>query len=419
MSPFPIPQLDSPIISIFTVQRWPRTRRVLSLCKPFNSVWKVFARVKWTWPLLMRVTWILARRVSSLRWLSTQCHPTDDADGYAKGEWSESMPHWWHRCSSLSRLGEGVGWVLLKRLSDAIRDKDRISCETEKKSIFDIEGHGTGTHVGDPIEANTLGAFFNRSISDSLLLIGSVKSVISHTGVTSLIKTALCLKHRLIPPNMNFNRIHPRIEAKKYNLHVVDHLTSFPHHPITVGINSFGLGGNTAHAIVTKWSGEQSIKWKEQANDLFCPFLVSERSLCVCLCIAEILFSQRSIVIEEFNEEILSMAIDSSSAHPRTSFDLLLQLSERENHRETNSTSFAHRLSLVFSSNGAKDTESREIQAVFYLQRPRSPMVADGTTIVLQRAEIESMDRMLLYSWSTNVKKIHRSIRATSPNRRS
>ena len=145
-------------------------------------------------------------------------------------------------------------------MSDAIRDKDRISCDTEKKSIFDIEGHGTGMQVGDPIEANTLGALFNRSSSDSLLLIGSVKRVIGHPGVASLIKITLCLKHRLIPPNMNFNRIHPKIEAKKYNLHVVNHLSSFPDHPITVGIKSFGLGGNTAHAIVTEWSGEQSIK---------------------------------------------------------------------------------------------------------------------------------------------------------------
>ena len=282
MSPFPIPQLDSPIISIFTVQRWPRTRRVLSLCKPFNSVWKVFARVKWTWPLLMRVTWILARRVSSLRLLSTQCHPTDDADGYAKGEWSESMPHWWHRCSSLSRLGEGVGWVLLKRLSDAIRDKDRISCETEKKSIFDIEGHGTGTHVGDPIEANTLGAFFNRSISDSLLLIGSVKSVISHTGVTSLIKTALCLKHRLIPPNMNFNRIHPTIDAKKYNLHAVNHLTSFPDHPITVESTVLVLGGTQLTPL--SLNGQENNRSNETNGPTICFALFwSVKDPCACV----------------------------------------------------------------------------------------------------------------------------------------
>ncbi|CAF0818008.1 unnamed protein product [Didymodactylos carnosus] len=197
-----------------------------------------------------------------------------DANGYAKGE--------------------GVGLVLLKKLSDAERDGNRIYCvirdvisnhdgnnqknsyvvpspygqnlllneiysrkHTDRKDIFYIEAHGTGTSVGDPIEANALGKFFNRSQYDPPLLIGSVKSNIGHTegtaGVAALIKVCLCMKNRLIPPNMNFTKMNPKIRAKDYNLHVVTQCVPFPKTAVTLGINSFGIGGNNAHAVVTEY----------------------------------------------------------------------------------------------------------------------------------------------------------------------
>ncbi|CAF4298894.1 unnamed protein product, partial [Adineta steineri] len=121
-----------------------------------------------------------------------------DANGYAKGD--------------------GLGLIMLKRLSDAERDCDRIYCvirdvlsnhdgnddkssfvvpsaagqtrlltDVYKRTNFDpqrifyIEAHGTGTPVGDPIEANCLGRFFNRSSLEPPLLIGSVKSNLGHT----------------------------------------------------------------------------------------------------------------------------------------------------------------------------------------------------------------------------------------------
>ncbi|UJR34435.1 hypothetical protein I4U23_021842 [Adineta vaga] len=204
-----------------------------------------------------------------------------DANGYAKGE--------------------GLGLVLLKRLSDAERDGDRIYCvirdilsnhdgcdgknsyvvpsesgqqqllnqvysrtQYDPSRIFYVEAHGTGTLVGDPIEANTLGRFFNRSSFDPPLLIGSVKSNIGHTegtaGVASLIKAALCMRYRAIPPNLNFSTLNPKIEAKRYNLHVVQSMVPFPSddaaslgQPVALGINSFGIGGNNAHAIIEEY----------------------------------------------------------------------------------------------------------------------------------------------------------------------
>jgi len=135
--------------------------------------------------------------------------------------------------------------------------------QLDPKTIFYVEGHGTGTQIGDPIEANTLGEFFNRSGYDAPLLIGSIKSNIGHTegtaGIAALIKVAMCMKYRAIPPNMNFVEINPRIRAKEYNLHVVDDIVPFPKELVTVGINSFGIGGNNAHAIVTEWRNTEEI----------------------------------------------------------------------------------------------------------------------------------------------------------------
>ncbi|CAF0982625.1 unnamed protein product [Adineta steineri] len=201
-----------------------------------------------------------------------------DANGYAKGD--------------------GLGLLLLKRLTDAERDGDRIYCvirdalssqdgnedkssytvpsgvgqarllteiysrtKFDPRHIFYVEAHGTGTPVGDPIEANCLGRFFNRSSLDPPLLIGSVKSNLGHTegaaGVASLIKIAMCMHHRTIPPSMQLTSLNPKIEAQRYNLHVVQHCVPFPPlltaEPIAIGINSFGMGGSTAHAIVEEY----------------------------------------------------------------------------------------------------------------------------------------------------------------------
>ncbi|CAF1493623.1 unnamed protein product [Adineta ricciae] len=212
-------------------------------------------------------------------------------------------------------FSEGLGLVLLKRLSDAIRDNDSIYCvirdvlsnhdghynkisystpssdgqyqllkeiytrqQIDLSKVLYIEGHGTGTQVGDPIEANTLGKFFNRSKADMPLLLGSVKSNIGHTegtsGIAGLIKVALSIKHRVIPPQMNFKKINPKIKAQEYNLHIVQHLTRIPtNYIITIGINSFGLGGNNCHAIIEEYSKplinkKPTVPFKENFNKI-------------------------------------------------------------------------------------------------------------------------------------------------------
>jgi len=145
----------------------------------------------------------------------------------------------------------------------------------DPRHIFYIEAHGTGTPIGDPIEANSLGQFFNRSMLDSPLIIGSVKSNLGHTegaaGVAALIKVALSMRYRTIPPNMHFTALNPKIEAQRYNLHIVQNLVQFPpyddNNKVAIGINSFGIGGNNAHAIVEEYRPPQSTMSNGFNND--------------------------------------------------------------------------------------------------------------------------------------------------------
>ncbi|PVH93893.1 ketoacyl-synt-domain-containing protein [Periconia macrospinosa] len=193
--------------------------------------------------------------------------------------------------------GEGVGVVILKRLSNAIADNDTIRAiiratgtnqdgytpgitvpnslsqarlikETYEKAGLDLastryfESHGTGTAVGDPLEASAIGTVFSphRSESDPLF-IGTLKPNIGHleggSGIAGLIKTILILETGVIPPNANFERPNPRIPPKLLRY------VKFPTCPVTwpnnglrrASVNSFGFGGSNAHVIVDDADG--------------------------------------------------------------------------------------------------------------------------------------------------------------------
>ncbi|CAF1196895.1 unnamed protein product [Adineta steineri] len=291
---------------------------------------------------------------------------SEDANGYAKGD--------------------GVGLVLLKRLKDAIRDNDKIYCVIQDvmvshdgceqklgynvpssygqkfllnqiysrnhvnfNQVFYVEGHGTGTQAGDPIEANTLGEMFNRSPYDPPLLLGSVKSVVGHTegtaGVASLIKVALCMKHRMITPNMNFSRINPKIQAEKYNLHIVDHIVNFPDESVTIGINNFGFGGNNAHAIVTEWPEQNPNNYL--SNSLSNNSTISIKSSSQYFILAFSAKCNQSLQIQI--KQILSWlsSIPQQFLERSESF-FLTHLCEKVLLQRT--TDFSHRLSFIFSN---------------------------------------------------------------------
>ncbi|KAK4183162.1 hypothetical protein QBC35DRAFT_125003 [Podospora australis] len=137
-----------------------------------------------------------------------------------------------------------------------------------------FEAHGTGTAVGDPIEARAIGeAFFRARSKDDPIYVGAVKSNIGHlegtSGLAAVIKTILALEHGIIPPNTNFEKLNPQIDADFFNMR-------FPTTPIPwptvpggpdirrASINSFGFGGANAHVVLEAIEGYlQSIGYDE------------------------------------------------------------------------------------------------------------------------------------------------------------
>ncbi|WP_324788423.1 SDR family NAD(P)-dependent oxidoreductase [Streptomyces sp. H51] len=189
--------------------------------------------------------------------------------------------------------GEGCGVVVLKRLADAERDGDRIlavvkgsavnsdgrsaglmapnpaaqerllrraleNARLEPADIDYVETHGTGTLLGDPMEAGSLGTVFRSGRpADRPLLIGSVKSNLGHlegaAGIVGLIKTVLALHRHRVPPSLHFRRPNPHIDFADLLLRVVTTPTDWPRRgtrPARAGVSAFGFGGTNAHVVL-------------------------------------------------------------------------------------------------------------------------------------------------------------------------
>jgi 1-acyl-sn-glycerol-3-phosphate acyltransferase len=120
-----------------------------------------------------------------------------------------------------------------------------------------VEAHGTGTPVGDPIEARAISAALVRGRTNGdLLAIGSVKTNLGHleaaSGIAGLIKVALALRYRRIPPSIHFDRSNDAIDLPALGLRVVTELECWPSQslPAGAGVNSFGFGGANAHVVL-------------------------------------------------------------------------------------------------------------------------------------------------------------------------
>ncbi|MEU1287504.1 beta-ketoacyl synthase N-terminal-like domain-containing protein, partial [Kitasatospora sp. NPDC005856] len=123
-----------------------------------------------------------------------------------------------------------------------------------------VELHGTGTAVGDPIEAAALGTVLGAGrTADTALRVGSAKTNIGHlegaAGAAGLLKAVLSVANRQLPPSLNFERPNPRIPLDELGLRVQTALEPWPEGPRIAGVSSFGMGGTNCHVVLTDWPG--------------------------------------------------------------------------------------------------------------------------------------------------------------------
>ncbi len=221
-----------------------------------------------------------------------QCHTFDaKADGYVQGE--------------------GCGSIVLKPLSRALRDNDRIhaliagsavnqdgktngltapnglqqekllraayhSAKVDPNEVSYIECHGTGTFLGDPIEIQALGEVIGHRDPKTPCWISSVKTNIGHlepaAGIISIIKTALVLKNGVIPPHLNFSKPNPHIPFDLYQLNIPKTMEKLPRYSTIgaiAGVSGFGFGGSNAHVVLKEHLCEEQPSMPSRKQELF------------------------------------------------------------------------------------------------------------------------------------------------------
>jgi len=193
--------------------------------------------------------------------------------------------------------GDGVGLVVLKRLSEALADGDPVcavikgsalnndgalkigytapsvdgqaevialaqaQAGVEPETISYIEAHGTGTPLGDPIEVAGLTQAFGATRAAGSCALGAAKANIGHldtaAGIAGLIKTVLALQHRQLPPTLHFKQPNPKIDFAHSPFYVNDRLRDWPANgtPRRAGVSSFGIGGTNAHVVLEEAPG--------------------------------------------------------------------------------------------------------------------------------------------------------------------
>jgi acyl transferase domain-containing protein len=198
--------------------------------------------------------------------------------------------------------GEGGAFVVLKPLHAAVADGDPVYCllhgsatnndgategltvpspagqqdvlrqayeraNVSAEQVQYVELHGTGTKLGDPIEASALGAVLGDGRGDGAeLRVGSVKTNVGHlegaAGIVGLLKAALCIRNRELVPSLNFETPNPDIPFDELKLAVQRSVEPWPRpdEPLYAGISSFGMGGTNCHVVLSDWRTEVAVE---------------------------------------------------------------------------------------------------------------------------------------------------------------
>ncbi len=201
-------------------------------------------------------------------------------------------------------IGEGIGMLVLKRLSDAERDGDRIysvitgvgaSSDGRFKSVYAprpsgqalamnrayedagyapstvglLEAHGTGTGAGDPTEFTSMNMVFGADKSTTKrTALGSVKSQIGHTksaaGAAGMIKAVLALHHKVLPPTINVEQPNPKFDIDNSPIYINTETRPWfrDQHPRRAGVSAFGFGGINVHVAMEEYIGKQPQQYR-------------------------------------------------------------------------------------------------------------------------------------------------------------
>ncbi|WP_139491842.1 beta-ketoacyl synthase N-terminal-like domain-containing protein [Brevibacillus dissolubilis] len=221
-----------------------------------------------------------------------------------------------------TNFGEGAGVIVIRRLSDALKDQDFIYAvikgsavnndgltngitapnpEAQRDVVIDawkqsrinpetisyIEAHGTGTKLGDPIEIQGLTEAFRKyTTKKKFVAISSVKTNIGHldaaAGIASLVKAVLCFQHGQLPASLHFHEANPYIDFENSPVYVNDQLQTWERDgstPRRAGISSFGMSGTNCHLILEEFQTEKPVVPEENHLMMFTLSGKSQRSV--------------------------------------------------------------------------------------------------------------------------------------------
>ena len=278
---------------------------------------------------------------------------------------------------------EGCGILVLKRLSDAVRDDDRICAVIPASAVNQdgassgltvpnggaqqrlittalaragltggdvdyLEAHGTGTALGDPIEVQAAGAVYGDGRdADRPLLIGSVKTNIGHlesaSGVAGLIKVVLSLQHELLPQSLHFETPSPHIPWDSLPVRVVDEAIPWQANgrPRRAGVSSFGFTGTNAHVLIEEAPTQSATADEYSTGDILSDVDVASESDAQDEPVAMLPLSARS---PQALVELAQRYGEWLNAHPKVDIaDVCLTAGAGRSH-------FEHRAGLVVDS---------------------------------------------------------------------